>query len=77
MSVASGGRLYVTTPDGEELEIIVPEGVESDEEFDVDMGDVSEESDEEGEAPATAPPNSRQRRPFDLSSSSEDERGAV
>ena len=75
VSVAFWGRLYVTTPDGEELEIIVPEGVESDEEFDVDMGDVSEESDEEGEAPA--PPGSRQRRPFDLSSSSEDERGAV
>ena len=52
LSVAYGGRLYVTTPDGEELEIIVPEGVESDEEFDVDMADVS---DEEAAAPAPAP----------------------
>ena len=36
-------RLFVTTPTGDELEIVVPEGVESEEEFDVDMADVSDE----------------------------------
>ena len=48
----AGRTLFVTTPAGEELEIVVPEGVESDEEFDVDMADVS---DEEAAAPAPVP----------------------
>ena len=40
---AAGRTLFVTTPTGDELEIVVPEGVESEEEFDVDMADVSDE----------------------------------
>ena len=39
----AGRTLFVTTPTGDELEIVVPEGVESEEEFDVDMADVSDE----------------------------------
>ena len=43
----AGHVLYVTTPDGEELEIPIPDGVETDDEFDVDMGDVSDDDDED------------------------------
>lgn len=41
----TGHVLYVTTPEGEELEIPIPDGVETDDEFDVDMGDVSDDED--------------------------------
>ena len=39
--------LYVTTADGEELEVPIPDGVETEDEFDVDMGDVSDDEAEE------------------------------
>ena len=52
----AGRTLFVTTAAGDELEIVVPDGVESDEDFDVDMGDVSDEEPEP--EPAKAPPPS-------------------
>jgi hypothetical protein len=39
----TGRLLYVTTADGEELEVPIPDGVETEDEFDVDMGDVSDD----------------------------------
>ncbi len=39
------GSLYVTVAAGEELEIPIPDELETDDEFDVDMGDLSDEGD--------------------------------
>jgi hypothetical protein len=43
----AGHVLYVKTPDGEELEIPIPDGIETDDDFDVDMGDISDDEEEE------------------------------
>ena len=41
----TGSLLYVTAAGGEEFEIPIPDELETDDEFDVDMGDLSDEGD--------------------------------
>ena len=41
----TGSLLYVTAAGGEEFEIPIPDELETDDEFDVDMGDFSDEGD--------------------------------